>query len=76
MHQHVIGRPAGDGVEGHRHSTRNLAEALEAGGVAGIDAQVLGQPIGGYQADPVLGRVRSRGREQGGRDESVDLAHR
>ncbi len=65
--------PLADRVHRQRDRARDLAEALEPGGVARVDAEPLGQPVGGHRADPVLGGVIARGREQAPGDEPVDL---
>ena len=76
VHEHVVGRPAHDGVDRQRDRPRQLAEALEAGGVAGVHAEAFGQPVGRHQADAVHGSMGTGRREEAGRHEPVDLSDR
>ncbi len=63
VHQDVVGRPGRDGVDRQHHGTGKLAKALEARHPARPDAEVLGHPGGGDDADPVDHGVSPRRRE-------------
>ncbi len=73
MDQDVVGGPADQGVDGQADDPGELAEALEAGGVAGLHAELLGQPVRRHGADPVDDGVVAGGREQRAGGEAVDV---
>jgi hypothetical protein len=76
VQDHVVGGPARDGVHRQGDRSRDLAQALEAGRVAGVHPEPLGQPVRRHRADAVLGGVAARRREHGRGDEAVHLVDR
>ena len=69
----VVGRTADQRIHGQRHRSRELAVALEPGGVARVDAELGGEPVGRHAGDAVDGRVVAGGGKQGAGGEAVDI---